>query len=467
MLWRKLNRLFCRKGKLLTVVLVILWGIAGMYIQYQLYAMEAGHRKWEPLERLGDDWYYYRSGGQHGTEDLKKRAVLEKGHVLGMWQVRTYGADDMDVFQYSEEAWERFSYPLSDGNGFSAMADEIIVSPELAKEYPLGSRIKVVCDAKQKSQFRENEIEHVFTVVGVLGQGEIYFCSGDFVGNQEPVYDMMNGAGFAKTLFRRAPRFGIVNPALGLEPDFREESAGIFFQASQSDVSEMDVTYRNEEDILSVPQIVEEYGGYSQRERISQIGTCLILWVGSVLYLMFWQGSILQRSLEELSYLMYINFNKILIWRRFLRASASRLGAAWLISCMAYFLPNEYDWFWNMHWYIPVVAISLYVAAGCFGRWLSYMYFKERYLSQTQKYLGEAQLQNYLYIDELSVSDNLLLVLLAQNYPERTAARMVKALLVERDIYYRNRRMKNLDMQKKFEFYALRDELLTQDADAG
>ena len=44
---------------------------------------------------------------------------------------------------------------------------------------------------------------------------------------------------------------------------------------------------------------------------------------------------------------------------------------------------------------------------------------------------------------------------------------MVKALLVERDIYYRNRRMKNLDMQKKFEFYALRDELLTQDADAG
>ena len=150
MLWRKLNRLFCRKGKLLTVVLVILWGIAGMYIQYQLYAMEAGHRKWEPLERLGDDWYYYRSGGQHGTEDLKKRAVLEKGHVLGMWQVRTYGADDMDVFQYSEEAWERFSYPLSDGNGFSAMADEIIVSPELAKEYPLGSRIKVVCDAKQK-----------------------------------------------------------------------------------------------------------------------------------------------------------------------------------------------------------------------------------------------------------------------------------------------------------------------------
>ena len=93
MLWRKLNRVFYRKGSVLTVMLVIFWGIAGMFLQYQLYCMESSHLKWRPLEKMGDDWYYYMSDAAQGKPDAKKQAIQQMGSALGMWQLRAHAAD--------------------------------------------------------------------------------------------------------------------------------------------------------------------------------------------------------------------------------------------------------------------------------------------------------------------------------------------------------------------------------------
>lgn len=465
MLWRKLNRVFYRKGSVLTVMLVVFWGIAGMFLQYQLYCMEASHLKWRPLEKMGEDWYYYISDAPTGKTDVKKQAVQEMGSALGMWQLRALGTEEMDMFQYSGEAWEWFDYPIAEGEGFSSRPDEIIVSPGLAKEYPVGSEIKITCYPRRQSKFVKEDTEFTCTVVGVLGQGEIFYRFSGSESNpqyQESEKAMFCGSQTQKTLFRRSLRFGVVNPLLNVSDNCRDESAGVFFRASQKTVSEIDVTYQGSGEIKAVSQMIDDFDKFGPGVDIYRVSVIVLIWLAVIVYAVVWQGVLLRQSVEELGYLMYIKYNKMLIWRRFLRVPASRFAIAWLVSCMAYFLPNDFYWFWQMHWYVPFVTLPLYMAAGCLGRCFANMYLKDRYLTQTQKYLGETELLNYLYIKDLSVTDNLILILLAQNYSEREAARMVKGFLIERDIYYRGRRMDRLDIQKKFEFYQLRDELLGQ-----
>lgn len=465
MLWRKLNRVFYRKGSVLTVMLVIFWGIAGMFLQYQLYCMEASHLKWQPLEKMGDDWYYYMSDAGQGKPDAKRQAVHEMGNALGMWQLRASAGEEMDLFQYSADAWDWFEYPLAEGEGFSSRPDEIIVSPGLAEEYPVGSEIKITCYPRHQSKFEKEDTEFICTVVGVLGQGEIFYRFGE--SEWEPKYQkseqaMFCGSHTRKTIFRRSLKFGVVNPLLNVSDNCRDESAGVFFRASQKTVSEIDVTYRGGGETKAVSQIVDDFDKFGLNMNIYRISVIVLIWLAVIVYAVVWQGIVLRQSVEELGYLMYIKYNKTLIWRRFLWVPMSRFAIAWLVSCMAYFLPNNFYWFWRMHWYVPLVTIPVYVVAGWFSRCFANSYLKERYLSQTQEYLGETELLNYLYIKDLSVTDNLVLILLAQNYPEREAVRLVKGFLIERDIYYRGRRMERLDIQKKFDFYQLRDELLGQ-----
>lgn len=468
MLWRKLNRVFCRKGKILTVIMVIFWGIAGIFLQYQLYCMEASYLKWAPLERMGTDWYYYMSYKPKGEEDLKMQAIEESCHALGMSLIRTSGNDSIDVYQYSEEAWKQFAYPLDEGDGFSLDPNEMIVSPELAKDFPVGSKIRMTCSPKVKTRFSTEKTEFICTVVGVLAQEEIFFRYWEKDRDPEiqgSASAMFSGSQFVRAFLQGGPRFAVVNPLMSIGPNCSEETAGIFFQAERNIVSEINLLYREEGEIVPVSQVIEEFNEYGHGiEGLGEFRISLILafWVGAILCTVCWQRYVLKESVEELSYLIYIKYDETVVWRRFLRASFSRYIWAWLISCLAYFLPNDYEGFWKMHWYIPAVSLGISVVAGALSRWISYMHLKARYRSGTQQYLGETELVNYLHIPDLSVADNLLLIMVAQNYPERMGTRMVDAFLTEREISYRNRRMSYLDMQRKFEFYEMRDELLKE-----
>lgn len=463
MLWRKLSQVFYRKSMILTILLVMLWSIAGMFLQYQLYSMEASRLKWAPLEKMGSGWYYYMSYVPRDKEDLKKQTIHEKCHVLDMRMVRTSGGDNMDVYQYSGEAWEQFAYPLSDGDPFSLNPNEVIVSPGLKKEFPVGSKIRLTCNPKIKMKFSSEETEFICTVVGVLEQGEIFFRYWE--NEREAKIQgmgsaMFSGSQFQRTILDRKQRFAVVNPKLNIGLNSSEETAGVFFQAKPDVMSEIDMQYQDEGEIVSVSQVLEEFNGYRYGLGPLHIGRCIMLWGAAVLYTLCWQGYLLKKNVEELSYLMYIKYDKDSIWKRFLRVPYSRYALAGLISCLAYFLPNEYEGFWNMHWYIPAVTSGFYVVMGGLSRCFSHLYLKNKYLICTQEYLGERELLNYLCIQDLSVKDNLLFIFLAQNYPERVAARMAEGFLAERDIFYQNRRMSSLDMQKKMDFYQMRDELV-------
>lgn len=463
MLWRKLSRVFYRKNMILTILLVMFWSIAGMFFQYQLYGMEASRLKWAPLEKMGSGWYYYMSYVPEDKEDLKKQALHEKCHALDMRMVRTSGGDNMDVYQYSRETWDKFAYPLGSGDPFSINPNEVIVSPGLEKEFPVGSKIRLTCDPKVKMKFSSEETEFICTVVGVLEQEEIFFRYWEDE-REAQIHAtgsaMFSGSKFQRTIFDRKPRFAVVNPKLNIGSNCSEETAGVFFQAEPDVMSEIDMQYRDEGEIVPVSQMLEAFDRYSRGFGLLRIGICILLWGAAILYALYWQGYLLKKNVEELSYLMYIKHDPDRIWKRFLRTPYSRHALAWLISCLAYLVPNDYEGFWSMHWYIPAVTAGLYMVAGVLSRWFCHLCLKSRYLVCAREYLGGVELLNYLCIQDLSVEDNLLLIFLAQDYPERVAAGMVKGFLTERDVFYRNRRMSSLDMQKKMEFYQMRDELL-------
>lgn len=463
MLWRKLSRVFYRKNMILTILLVMFWSIAGMFLQYQLYGMEASRLKWAPLERMGAGWYYYMSYVPKDKEDLKKQVIHERCHVLDMRMIRTSGGDNMDVYQYSGEAWDKFAYPLGSGDPFSLNPNEVIVSPGLEKEFPVGSKIRITCDPKVKTKFSSEETEFICTVVGVLKQGEIFFRYWEEEREaliQATGSAMFSGSKFQRTIFDRKPRFAVVNPKLNIGSNSSEETAGVFFQAESNVMGEIDMQYRDEGEIVSVQQVVEAFNRYSHGFGLVRVNICILLWAAAILYTLYWQGCLLKKNVEELSYLIYIKHDRDRIWKRFLRTPYSRYVLAGLISCLAYFVPNDYEGFWSMHWYIPALTAGIYVVAGVLSRCFSHLCLKSKYLVCTQEYFGEVELLNYLCIQDLSVEDNLLFIFLAQNYPERVAAGMVKGFLAEREIFYRSRRMSSLDMQKKMEFYQMRDELL-------
>lgn len=462
-LWRKLSRVFYQKNMILTILLVMLWSSAGMFFQYHLYGMEASRLKWSPLERLGAGWYYYMSYVPKDKADFKKQAIHERCHTLDMRMIRTSGGDSMDVYQYSEEAWSNFSYPLGSGDPFSLDPNEVIVSPGLEKEFPVGSKIRITCDPKVKTKFSIEETEFICTVVGVLEQQEIFFRYWENEREaqiQTTGSAMFSGSKFQRTILDRMPRFAVVNPKLNIGANCSEETAGVFFQAEPGVMSEIDMQYRDEGQIVTVPQVLETYNGYIDGFGRLRIGICILLWGAAILYSLYWQNYLLANNVEELSYLLYIKHNPDRIWKQFLRTPYSRYVLAGLISCLAYFIPNDYEGFWSMHWYVPAFAAGLFVVAGVLCRLFSHLCLKGKFAACTQEYLGVVALLNYLCIGNLSVEDNLMFIFLAQNYPERVAAGMVNNFLAERDVFYRNRRMNSLDMQKKIEFYQMRDELL-------
>ena len=66
-----------------------------------------------------------------------------------------------------------------------------------------------------------------------------------------------------------------------------------------------------------------------------------------------------------------------------------------------------------------------------------------------------------LYIDDLSVKDNLVLVLSAQGYKSKWAEEYVAVVLGEREVSYcKNRRADMLSQEERMIINKIRDELL-------
>ncbi len=65
------------KLKLLSVIFIVLFTLAGLYMHYCLLSANAGERKWKPLSELTGDWYYYMSDIPMKKKDPTEDYILE------------------------------------------------------------------------------------------------------------------------------------------------------------------------------------------------------------------------------------------------------------------------------------------------------------------------------------------------------------------------------------------------------
>lgn len=413
--------------------------------------------QWAPLMRMEEDWYYYRSLEPYGETDTGKRYIEENFETLPMRQMRTL--DLYDVFQYSEEAWKKFAYPLAEGDGFSeGNVDEVIVSRKLAGQYPVGSKMQIECLDNYMLSAGE-VVEHAeCTVVGVLEQEAVFFrpVTGRGTVLEAGAEDMWNqkyGAGSGDS-------FCMVHPGKEWKrEDIYDGAAGVFFRAPADGVREFQATRAGGDRITSVRRILELYGGYHYVVGYFRVSVLVVLWGIAMVFLFGWYRYLLNRSTKELACFSYAGYDTGKLLRRYGSMYLRLLAAGWLISCAAYFMPNNFDGFWRMRWYIPAVAAVLYGVVGLAGYGLFMLIFRNGVKKRASDALLHSD-ERYLYIGDLSVGDNLKIFLLAEGYSDRAASGMARQLLEEAELgYCVDRPMERITGEERIRFLACREKL--------
>ncbi len=460
-MWGDLRKCFFRKSKLFTGTLVLVLGIVGMFTQYQFFCKEASQLQWDPLMRMEEDWYYYRSYEAQSETDAVQAYIEENLETLPMRQIRTLYL--FDVFQYSNEAWQKFDYPLIEGDGFSERdVNEVIVSRGLAKKYPVGSKVEIDCyDNYSVSAGRVVE-KTAFTVVGVLDQESVFFRAVSGTGKYEAVGagDIWSSSSGATTIWGNKPNFCLVHPGKEwADENCYDGAAGVFFRASEEEWQNLQIGKAASDRIVSVADILKSYGGFHNVVGYFPISVIVVFWVLAVLFILFWYRYLLDRSKRELAYFTYIGFDMGVLTKRYGVIQFRLWAAGWVLSCSAYLMPNNFDGFWRMHAYIPAVAAVLYAAAGvvCFRVFV--LIFKKRIKREGMNSLLASDVK-HLYIDDLTLCNNLKAILLAQGDTERSASKMVEQLLIEKELSYcAERRMEHITEGERLIFLACREKL--------
>ena len=108
---------------------------------------------------------------------------------------------------------------------------------------------------------------------------------------------------------------------------------------------------------------------------------------------------------------------------------------------------------------MPLVVLGLQCMVCVLGV-LCLKLVNRKYVQKAAEYLGNCPLQR-LYIDDLSVKDNLVLILSAQGYKSKWAEEYVASVLEEREVSYcKNRRADMLSQEERMIINKIRDELL-------
>lgn len=467
-------RLRCRyiynKKKLAMIGFVILLSLTGMYAFYGLLFYQANVNKWHPLERMGEGWYYYLSDISSMEEDPGLAYIVHNFKTLDTKRVHSF--DGYDVYYCSEEAWDMYDYQLKKGDDFSRSdPNQVIISSDLEREHPVGSTMQVRIWNTDLFYGKPKPIKTIeCTVVGVMGQDKILFSqtpdSPAFSQRiSESMFSEASGGRLDPTMVSQL----FLNPRFELEnPSWYQRSSGIFFQADEAEMIKAKEKCNNYGTIYKVSDILTQNNPVYGNDRYKSIVTCAFFSLFCVIYLVVWLTCVLRANEKDFAYLTYINGHltgdqqkkRINHYCSMIFATAFLLvPPAFLFSFAAWFLPNELDGFWEMELFIPSIVLGIQCMVCVLGV-LCLKLVNRKFPQKAAEYLGNCPLQK-LYIDDLSVKDNLVLVLSAQGYKIKWAEEYVALVLEKREVSYcKNRRADMLSQEERMIINEVRDELL-------
>jgi hypothetical protein len=260
-----------------------------------------------------------------------------------------------------------------------------------------------------------------------------------------------------------------LNPAFKLEdPSWYQRSSGIFFQADETEMIEVKEKCNDYGTIYKVRDILTQNNPIYGNDRYKSIVTCALFSLFCVVYLAVWLTCVLQANEKDFAYLTYINGHLTGDkQKKRINHYCSKIFATvfllippiYFLSFVAWFLPNELDGFWEMELFMPLIVLGIQCMVCVLGV-LCLKLANRKYAQRAAEYLENCPLQK-LYIDDLSVKDNLVLLLSAQGYKAKWSEEYVAAVMEEREVSYcKNRRADMLSHEERMIINKIRDELL-------
>lgn len=467
-------RLMCRyiynKKKLAMIGFVILLSLTGMYAFYGLLFYQANANQWHPLERMGEGWYYYLSDIPSAEEDPGLAYIEHDFKTLDTKWIHSF--DGYDVYYCSEEAWDMYDYQLKKGDDFSKLdPNQVIISQDLEREHPVGSTMQVRIWNTNSFYGKPKPIKTVeCTVAGVMRQDKILFSQTP----DSPAFSHL----ISESMFSEARNGRLdttmvsqlfLNPGFELkDPSWYQRSSGIFFQADEAEMIKVKEKCNDHGTIYKVRDILTQNNPIYGNDRYKSIVTCVLSSLFCVIYLLVWLTCVLRANEKDFAYLTYINGHltgdqkkkRINHYCSMIFATVFLLiPPAFLFSFAAWFLPNELDGFWEMELFMPLIVLGIQCIVCVLGVLLLKL-ANRKYAQKTAEYLESCPLQR-LYIDDLSVKDNLVLLLSAQGYKNKWAEEYVASVLEEREVSYcKSRRADMLSQEERMIINKIRDELL-------
>lgn len=470
MKFRQVIKLVRQKSRLAYVVFILILAITGMYTFYSMLYLQASMDKWRPLERMGEGWYYYASAIVAEESDPADEYIKEHFDDLEVKHVNSF--QGYDVFSCSQRAWEMFDYPLEKGDGFSTTdPNEVIVSKDMEHDHPVGSMMEVKIYDTTSFYGKPDPVKTIeCKVAGIIKQDEIFF--------RQPVGSPTLSSRVEKSMFWKSEYGNVspfqvmhcfLNPRIEIRnPKWYVRSSGTFFYAEADEIGEFRKSFPESGIIYPVGDILKKadplYWGEGKKRGIK----LLLMSSFCVIYLVVWISVILMKNKRDFAYLMYVNDHlqekerkkeNQHYYNRFFRVPFICILPAFLLSFAAYFLPNDVESFWEVRFYMPFIIPGIQFAV-CLAGFVILRLINRNYAGRVWDYLENCNTRK-LFIDDLSIFDNLVIMLTAKGFSYSWSENYVQEVLAGRTLAYcRKRRADMLSDEERMQINEIKEEIL-------
>ncbi|MCM1245588.1 MAG: hypothetical protein NC293_08115 [Roseburia sp.] len=456
MKYRKIIKLIRQKNRLAYLVFILMLAVVGMYAFYSMLYIQANNNKWRPLRRMGEGWYYYASDIMAEKSDAADEYIKKHFENLDVKHVNSF--EGYDVFSCSERAWEMFDYPLEKGTDFSAVnANEVIVSKDMEYSHPVDSTIEIKIYNTSSFYGKPSPVKTIeCEVVGIMKQDEIFF--------RQPVGSVTMSNRVETSMFWEG-QYGeqimhcFLNPRIEIQnPEWYVRSSGIFFHAAADQVSELQKLFPENGKTYPAADILKKANPAYWTESRDRVIKVLAMSLACVIYFVVWISVVLKKSKRDFAYLMYINSYRR-YYNRYFCASFYCLPLAFLLSLAAYFLPHNEESFWELHYIMLLVVFGVQFVVCLSGAVLSRV-VNRNYHKRVSEHLENCDMKK-LFIDDLSVFDNLVLMLTARGFAGSWAGDYVKETLEERKLAYcQGRRADMLSDEERMQINEIKEDIM-------
>lgn len=259
--------------------------------------------------------------------------------------------------------------------------------------------------------------------------------------------------------FREQNKLFIENNGFFYDP----YSEGVIFEAETERVKEIESMFDIEGQIVPLFDIADKESDFLRVVGIPKIIMTFVLGIIADVFAVCWFSYSLKKGSEELKYLHWINSDMKSVGRLYCFIPFYAAAGLWLLSFGAVWIPNNHTRFWRIYYYIPLIMLGIIAVNAVIMVMLYRLVWNKKYRRLVEDFRTDEK-EGRMYVDDLTLFDNLKLILLAQGFSESGADELLKQMLGEKQILFCARRpLAAVIGEERVSFYDLQDRLMKKD----